>query len=235
MKTPIIISIGLIAIIIVLVLGYVVFVRPKLGESVQAPVASNGNKVNTTPAPISTPTPTPDNTSEIDTSDWKVYKNEEFGFEVEYPSTLYLFDCSSNFYEPDPLYIHFTPNKNNNCNTPYKAIDSLIAISHVKNFDKKNLIDLLDKNVKEKNIIIDNKSSIHISGESEVAGDEGEKLSSEPIRVMVFTVVPIENNVYIQIIYSRIASVKNDKNGFVVGEDLNEIYDQMLSTFKFIK
>ncbi len=232
MKNPIIILIGLIGLIIALVLGYVVFVKPKVDEQVQAPEASN-NMADTAPDDTSTPIPVPDDNSEIDTADWRVYRNDTYGFEIKYPTTLYLFDCSSNFYEQNPLYVHLTPNKNSDCNSPYKAIDSLIAISHVKNFNKNDLMNLLDRNQKEENIIIDNKSSIQISGENEVLGDEGEKLSSEPIRELVFTVVPTENAVYTIIEYSRIASTKNNANGFTVGEDLRGVYNQILSTFKF--
>jgi hypothetical protein len=94
LKKSIIISIGIGATIAALVLGYVIFVKPELSEPVQTPVVSNGDdKMNTTPAPTSTPddtstpapAPTSDDVSEIDTSDWKIYRNEEFGFEMKYP------------------------------------------------------------------------------------------------------------------------------------------------------
>lgn len=237
MKKSIIALIGIGTISVALALGYVAFVKPRTDKPVQNPEVDNSIK-DTTTAPLPSPDetasilPETDNITEADTSNWKTYRNDTYGFEVKYPTTLYLFDCSSNFYEQNPLYVHLTPNKNSDCNSPYKAIDSLIAISYVKNFNKNDLINLLERNKKEENIIIDNKSSIQISGESEVMGDEGEKLSSEPIREMVFTVVPTENNAYIQVMYSRVASVKNEENGFIVGKDLSEIYIRMLSTFK---
>jgi len=79
-----IITVGLSAVVAMLVLGYAVFVKPKTCTPVQKPVVSNGeNKTSVTPAP--TPAPTPDNTPEIDTSDWLAYRNEEFGFQIKYP------------------------------------------------------------------------------------------------------------------------------------------------------
>ena len=170
----------------------------------------------------------------VDNTIWKTYQNEEFGFEIEYPSALYFFDCSKNFYEPNPLHVHFTPYVEDNCNTPGKAMASVISISTVKDFNKNNIISLLDKKIKEEKIIIGNKSAVKISGDREVTGDEGEKISSAPIRKMVYTIIPFKNNISIQISYNRIASIKNDINGFYVGENLSKIYNQMLSTFKFI-
>ena len=169
----------------------------------------------------------------VDYTIWKTYQNKEFGFEIEYLSALYLFDCSENFREPNPLYVHFTPYVEDNCNAPGKAMASVISISAVKDFEKNKIIDFLDKNIKEKNIIVGNKSAVQISGDREMTGDEGEKSSSPPIREIVCTVIPFENNISIQISYSRIVSVNNDGSGFYIGEDLRKIYNQMLSTFKF--
>ncbi|MBU3917422.1 hypothetical protein KKA14_17960 [bacterium] len=84
MKTPIIIFFTTIAIIAMLVLGYVAFLKPKSSELVQPPKVNN-DAADIAPAPDNTSVLAPDDTSEIDTADWKVYRNEEYGFEVKYP------------------------------------------------------------------------------------------------------------------------------------------------------
>lgn len=54
-------------------------------EPASPPVAGNGN-VPTPPAPAeSTTEPTTTVTSDMNTSEWKTYRNEELGFQIEYP------------------------------------------------------------------------------------------------------------------------------------------------------
>ena len=224
-----------------LVLGWAVFVKREVVAPVQAPVVNNNdiisNGVEDDDVLDDMDNSVDDNDiSEIDISNWKTYQNEEFGFEVKYPSILYFFDCSEFFY-PHSLYICLTPYIKDNCNAPWKAKASVISISTVKDFNKDNIINFLDKNIKEENIIIGNKSAIQISGEREVMGDEGERIfsPSHPVREMIYTIIPFENNISIKIAYSRIISVNNDVSGFYVGEDLSEIYKKLLSIFKFVK
>ena len=82
------IFIGLSVVVAVLVLGWVVFVKSNPVVSVQMPVVSDDEIVVDDDIPI-----VEDNDiSEIDTSDWKSYRNEEFGFEVKYPEDWFIYD-----------------------------------------------------------------------------------------------------------------------------------------------
>jgi hypothetical protein len=54
----------------------------------------------TTPEPIVTPEPTPQPTPSdqpIDTSDWKTYRNEEYGFEFRYPEKYFYINETTNY------------------------------------------------------------------------------------------------------------------------------------------
>ena len=88
-----IIPIGLSIIVVILVLSCAVFVKPEPVVPVQ-PVAENiVNNDVVSPATIPTTTSTTlpfakdDDISELDTSDWKVYRNEEYGYEIKYPES----------------------------------------------------------------------------------------------------------------------------------------------------
>ncbi len=97
MKKAVIVLIGIGAIAVVLALGFVAFVKPKLGEPVQKSIDNvtdvaltkkPDKTINSTPEPTSTPAD--DDVSKIDTSDWKIYQNEDYGISFRYPSAWLL-------------------------------------------------------------------------------------------------------------------------------------------------
>ena len=127
-------------VVAVLVLGYTVFVKQKLSAPVEPSVVDNNNQNGESDEVI---TDSPDveddiiddnDISEIDISDWEIYRNEEFGFEVKYPEDwelIYLKDfypgnngivLKSSNYQPikdgnvmheGEIYIHGMDNQNN--------------------------------------------------------------------------------------------------------------------------
>jgi len=88
-----IIFIGLCVVIAALVLGWSVFVKTEV--PVQIPVINDENENdvvddNNNVENDDIPNDPDDDISEIDISDWKVYKNEEYRFEMKYPLNYVL-------------------------------------------------------------------------------------------------------------------------------------------------
>jgi len=97
-----IIFIGLCVVVAVLVLGWSVFVKREV--PVQSPVVNdepvddNNNEII---PDNNIPDDADDDISEIDTSDWKTYRNEEYEFEFKYPKDFELNDSESDeLYKP---------------------------------------------------------------------------------------------------------------------------------------
>jgi len=93
-----VIFIGLCAVVATLVLSWTVFVKTEV--PVREPVADNGNGKIVDDVNDDVPDDTDNDTedddiSKIDTSDWEVYKNEEYGFEMKYPKDFELSESES--------------------------------------------------------------------------------------------------------------------------------------------
>jgi len=80
------IFVGLSVVVAVLVFGWVVFIKSEV--PVQVPVVDDGDV---------SPVIEDNNNSEINISDWKSYRNEEYGFEFEYPLEYTLKESSVDY------------------------------------------------------------------------------------------------------------------------------------------
>ncbi len=94
---------------IILTISIIVSIGTALGATVYFGMLKNNLPIAVQPTPTITPiltptvslTPVPTvTTNNIDTSDWKTYRNEQFGYEIKYPNA-YIFDEKGNSAEYD--------------------------------------------------------------------------------------------------------------------------------------
>ena len=114
-RSIIVILIGTGAIVVASVLSCAVFVKPESVVPVQPMVENIVNNDVVSPATIPTTTSTSlpfvedDDIPELDTSDWKVYRNEEYGFEIRYPKNWELVNLGD-FYVGNTGVVLKSPN-----------------------------------------------------------------------------------------------------------------------------
>ena len=166
-----------------------------------------------------------DSNDEVVISDWKTYRNEEYGFEFRYPKDWLLVDCSN--FTSDNLRIYLNASQIS-CNDRGGRIN-------ITTYNKNYLKQVYEKNSINNTISIGQKNLSQMVIEQEITGDEGEKLISEPMQKVIRTFLPYQNEDVV-ISYSEIFSIKEgvDSSGFIIEKDYSDIYTQIILTLKFI-
>jgi len=213
-----IIFIGLCAVIAALVLGWSVFVKEEVVVPVQAPVV--GEKVDET---VPDDVVLDDNVSnvednsvsenddlEIDTSGWKTYKNEKYGYEVKYPEFYLVEDRTKKVVGDDLSMFPW-----------YSRTDFLLNFIEFKNPNLKGKIafTLQILNTTDKN-------KVKSSGGWEFIKENGIKKRGN-LDIYLYSIDSGTNNMQV-IFYNgeayRFLHYLSEKD-----------FNQILSTFKFIK
>jgi hypothetical protein len=169
------------------------------------------DKLNT--QPISSPLPvvnvvaTPD-----ETANWQLYSNSKYNFSFKYPLGWEI--ISSPITEDKPDMFDIVVDKLNARKTGFTSIEFSINMAnatHLTTISQAEAIYKISKNQIKKNITIDNKSAIVISGVTDDP-DPG----SRKFRQYIF--VQLDNNVLVIQLGNK---------------DYQNDFDQILSTFKF--
>lgn len=172
---------------------------------------------------ISAPSPTTN-----PTANWQTYTGE--GFNFKYPTSLFLFDCSSTF-TPKGVFVHLVTDKTIDCNEPLTSSQNIVIINEIKDFNEAQNVGKLNER-DEETVNIDGKTYTMVTGSKEISGAEGEKISSSPIEEIKYVLVPYKNT-NLLIGYYRISQVANANTRFAVQKDLSEDFKHLLSTLRF--
>lgn len=167
------------------------------------------------PTPSPTPTPTPTETPDP-TASWKTYTNENIGFLLKYPSdwSLKPYDISTNY----PLHglVQLASNINS------ESLDGMIILSYWDNQNRLSLEEIENKYKGEAggpDIYFPNGEMIDFLGKQAY---KGENVSCAPMMCDRIAIIKETKVIEIKSLYGAVNRNK-------------EIFDQILSTFKFIE
>jgi hypothetical protein len=161
-------------------------------------------------------------TAEMDTSNWKTYRNEEYGFEVMYPGDWFLDKCSIGSASTLLMMADVSIKCNGNFN------DAKISIEKVNNnYDWQPRL----KDYQKDNIIIDGNKFIKVSGDLPYEDPEGNVIPNTWVRIIDMSIQIPGKNIYIVLRFHR----GYGNIGLPQLENDIKVYNDLVKSFRFIK
>ena len=165
-------------------------------------------------------------TEEIDISDWKTYRNEEYGFEFKYPGDWNLDVCSEEDGINDVLMVLLDGSISCIGNLP----DSKISVSLGESYNiltDQQIFNLV--HYKEEDVVVGGDRFIKISGDLPYKDAEGNIVRNKWIKIIDMSVKVLDRDVYLVLRFHNIYGLGNT----VKLENNINVYDNLIESFKF--
>ena len=204
-KTKFIKIILVIVVLVFVAVGYL-FLTGKIGQKNEAKEESVNSEV-----------------SSVETSDWKTYKNEKYGFEVEYPANIFQLNKDANTLSHTLKNFHKYSMKDG---SDLGSANDISIIFKKENDKGCNWLET-ELDLRSLGVAFEFKN---IKGVKYETGAEGEGVIYYCVKNKDNQNVFLIERWFLNASYSTDLSKQND---YIDNEKQEEVYNQILSTFKF--